>query len=283
MTPVEFETDDKVQVRGEVFEHENPEGVSIIHGATGVPMGYYRSFAKWLCDERRHHVLIYSYRDSEIKDIAKLRASTCDMRDWGVHDQSAALDYVLNAFPDLPVHTIGHSLGGMCLPYHKNADKVQSHVAVNSGPAYWRNHPWHFIPKVILFWFVLGPVLARILGYLPGSLFGVKTNLPPEVYWQWRRWCSNPDFFEIDWNSRMEPPDFSRVSCSVSLVGTADDDMIPPYQVRKLAKYFPNASIAFKSINPTAIGLKSIGHIGIFAPRCEVAWPAIIDQGKQLG
>ncbi len=62
---VGFETADKVQLNGQLFEHPNPNGVTILHGATGVPTGYYMAFAAWYGEQKRHHVLIYAYRDTE--------------------------------------------------------------------------------------------------------------------------------------------------------------------------------------------------------------------------
>ncbi|MEM9333027.1 MAG: alpha/beta fold hydrolase [Pseudomonadota bacterium] len=276
MKSVSFETKDEVTLNGFLIEASAPRGVSIIHGATGVPMGYYKAFAQWLSSERKHHVLIYGYRDSELKKASSLRRSRSNMSDWGIRDQSAALDFALSQFPDLPVHTIGHSLGGMCLPYHQNADQIKSHVAINAGPAYWRNHPWHFLPQVVLFWFVLGPVATWLFGYMPGKLIGFNADLPANVYWQWRRWCSNPNFYEVDWGHEIKQPVFSRIKCEVQLIGTEDDVMIPPSQVQKLSKYFPEASIGYKTISPSKLGLKAIGHIGIFSPRNQLAWPELI-------
>ncbi|MEM9279920.1 MAG: alpha/beta fold hydrolase [Pseudomonadota bacterium] len=276
MQPVQFETEDGVTIGGELIGSDNPDGVSVFHGATGVPMRYYKPFAKWLSSERNHIVLIYSYRDSERVAASDLRRSKSNMSDWGIRDQSAALDFVLKEFPDLPVHTIGHSLGGMCLPYHPNAGKVETHIAVNAGPAYWKNHPWHYMPQVILFWYIVGPLATWFFGYMPGKMIGLNANLPPEVYWQWRRWCTNTRFYEIDWNRIIEPPDFSKVTCKVKLVSTQDDVMIPPSQVQKLARYFPKAAVNFEMIVPETVGLKAIGHIGIFSEKSKAAWQSVI-------
>lgn len=278
MEPVTFITEDKIEIKGELIHHDDPSGVTIIHGATGVPMGYYRPFAKWLSGERNHHVLIYRYRDSELKTASELKKAKTSMSDWGMSDQSAALDFAITQFPQLTVHTIGHSLGGMCLPYHRNAEKVKSHVAVNAGPAYWKSHPWHYVPQVILFWHVLGPFVTKLFGYMPGKLIGLNVDLPSRVYWQWRRWCNNPRFYEIDWGKTIDRPDLSRVKCDVHLVSTKDDVMIPPWQVAKLARYFPAASVEHTTIEPKNLGLKSIGHIGIFAKRSAAAWPYITRQ-----
>lgn len=276
MEVVSFQTSDGWQLKGQLLKYENPERITIIHAATGVPSGYYKSFAKWLSEENRTHVLIYDYRDSTLESLAELKNSQVKMSDWGIQDQSTALDYALKEFPELEPHTIGHSLGGMCLSHHKNSHHVVSHISVNAGPAYWKNHPWHYTLQVILFWFLLGPVATKIFGYMPGKLIGLNANLPKEVYWQWRRWCVNTKFFEVDWGQVIEKPDLSTVTCPVRLVATKDDVMIPPNCVKALSKYFPNAQINYHEIDPKSSNLRQIGHIGIFSRKNAAVWPQII-------
>lgn len=276
MEAISFQTSDGWHLNGQLLKHENPERITLIHAATGVPSGYYKSFAKWLSRQNRTHVVIYDYRDSTLENFAKLKKSQVKMSDWGIQDQSAALDYALKEFPGLEPHTIGHSLGGMCLSHHKNAQHVVSHIAVNAGPAYWKNHPWHYTLQVILFWFLLGPVATKIFGFMPGKLIGLNANLPKEVYWQWRRWCVNTKFFEIDWGQVIEKPDLSTVCCDVRLIATKDDVMIPPDCVKALSKYFPCAEITYHEIDPKISNLKQIGHIGIFSRKNAAVWPQII-------
>ncbi|MDJ0613546.1 MAG: alpha/beta hydrolase [Rhizobiaceae bacterium] len=276
MKPISILTTDDKELTGSLIEHPDPFGVTIIHGATGVPYQYYASFAKWYANEKNHHVLFYEYRDSGNLTKAQIRASKTKMADWGITDQSAALDYALENFPDLPIHTIGHSLGGFCLPFHKNADKVVSHTTVNSGLAYWPTHPWSFTLQVIMFWFVLGPLAVKILGYLPGILLGMKTNLPPNVYWQWRKWCTNPDLHEVEWGKELPQPDLQRFKGKLIIIGTKDDKTIPPARVFILDRFFPAAEVDKRLIEPAKLGLKSVGHIAIFSKHNAAAWPEII-------
>jgi predicted alpha/beta hydrolase len=74
----------------------------------------------------------------------------------------------------------------------------------------------------------------------------------------------------------MPAPDLSRVTCPVELVSFADDVMIPPAQVRKLAAFYPQAEVSARTIAPSDVGLKEIGHIGGFARRCAPVWPLMV-------
>ena len=276
MREVTFTAEDRIELTGHLFETDNPKSIFVIHPATGVPELYYEPFARWLCENQNACVLTYEYRDMANATPASMRASNTSMTDWGIHDQSAAVEFASVEFAGLQIHTIGHSLGGMCLPFHRNCEKVASHIAVNAGPAYWLSHPAGFMLQVILFWFLLGPLVTFLFGYMPGKLIGLNADLPREVYWQWRRWCINRQFFEIDWGKSIKHTDLTRVTCPVRLISTQDDLMIPPWQVKKLATYFPNADVEYFEISPQKFGLKSIGHIGIFSKRNRATWPEML-------
>jgi len=277
MKDVTFQTLDGVTLQGILYEAVNPKAVTVFHGATGVPFHYYRHFAQWLSKTHARHVLIYDYRDNNLKSGKALRASKTTMADWGLHDQPAALDYLLATYPELPLHTIGHSLGGFCVPYHAHNDKIISHTGINAGAAYWKAHPWSFMLQTILFWFLLGPLVVKILGYLPGQVLGMKTHLPASVYWQWRRWCTHEDFYECEWGNGLETPDLNRFKGKLKLIACEDDKLIPPARVKYLQKFFPSAKEPhFEVLSPKRYGLKSIGHITIFSKKNSKIWPDIV-------
>ena len=180
---------------GQVFEAGGPiRNAIVIHPATGVPQRRYEKFARWVAAHEQAAVLIYDYRDMGRSDPKHPRQSRVTMSDWGIEDQSAALDWLCEDYPDRPVTVIGHSLGGMCVPWHRQADAVSRIIAIASGPAYVTRHPLSFMPAVIWFWYVGGPLLTRLFGYLPGKLVGLGTDLPAGVFWQWRRWCTSKRF-----------------------------------------------------------------------------------------
>jgi len=148
-------------------------------------------------------------------------------------------------------------------------------TAVATGPIHWTRHPGRYMPYVVAFWFVAGPVLTRLKGYMPGSMLGLGADLPANVYWQWRRWCISRGFHRVDWGKALPQPELDRVTGTVRLVGIADDEMIPPAVVRDMAAFYPKAEIEHAVIDPAAVGLNSIGHLRVFSERCKAAWPLL--------
>ena len=262
-----------------------PQGVPrhaiVIHPATGVLQRRYEKFARWLAETERAAVLTYDYRDMGRSNRKHPRQSEVKMSDWGIEDQSAALDFLRAAFPEQPVTVIGHSLGGMCVPWHRQAEAVSRVIAIASGPAYVTRHPLSYMPAVIWFWFIGGPLLTKLFGYLPGKLSGIGADLPASVFWQWRRWCTSRRFNRVDWGTVMPMPDLKRVKADVTLISFSDDVMIPPKSVRLLAAYYPAANVAHRKIRPEAHGLNSIGHLGMFSERSKAVWPALMAKASE--
>lgn len=253
----------------------SPRVAVALHPATGVPMAYYAAFARWFADAHQAAILTYDYSDFGASAVGPVRASTATMATWAVRDQSAALDHLVEIYPDLPVWVIGHSLGGMYNPFHRQAARISRLFAVASGPAYWRKHPLGYMPAVIAFWFLLGPAATRLLGYLPGKALGLGADLPAGVYWQWRRWCLSPDFNRADWGGLLPMPDLHAIRGGVHLISLADDVMIPPERVEKLAAFYPAATVDHRTLDPKAFGLGPIGHIALFSRRMAEVWPGV--------
>lgn len=260
------------------------KGVVLIHPATGAPQKIYRPFAIWLTETHDVNVVTYDYRDfgASAQFGVSIKQSKADKLAWGVHDQTAAVDFAAEIAakisPDAPLTVVGHSLGGMTTPLHPNAHKVSRLIAVASGPAYWSSHPFPYVLFVILFWFVLGPLSTLALGYTPGRRLGLGADLPAGVFWQWRRWCTTRGFYKPDVGGRLPGSDFHNLKSPVKLVAMSDDKMIPPQSVAKLAAFYQGAEVSEITLgkDDDAPDTGPIGHFGAFLPVHAALWPKIM-------
>ncbi len=248
----------------------------VVHGATGVPMGFYRGFADWLAADRGAAVLIYDYRDFGASVRGPLRASRATMADWGIRDQAAALATLGTLLPGLPRHVIGHSLGGLMLGHHPAMTGVERVTLVASGLVHLADHPFAFRQKARFFWHALPPLVAA-LGYLPGRRLGFGADLPAGVYADWRRWCLSRGSHLADTGIRLPLPDPSRVTARMRVIAVADDAWVPPAAVWRLMALYPQAVKRQHVLVPADFGLARIGHLGAFHPANAVLWPALVD------
>jgi predicted alpha/beta hydrolase len=270
-----FQTQDGVQLQGKLFGNPDLATMAVVvHPATGVLSGYYAAFANWLAVNHNAVVLTYDYRDFGGSARRPVREATANMSDWGIRDQEAALAYILECFGHLPVRIVGHSLGAQWLAFHKDIGRVDRVVAVASGPNYWLDQPLSYLPAVVWFWWLAGPLTTKVIGYLPGWL-GFGADLPKDVYWQWRRWCLSREFSRPEWGMSLPSPKLNEARFHLTLLPVADDVMIPPLMVRRLPTFYPHARVQEDLIVPKDFGLKEIGHLRVFAPRSKAVWPRI--------
>ena len=251
-----------------------PRAACVIHGATGTPAGFYRAFADWLVAERDLAVLTYDYRDFGRSARGPVARSRATMSDWGITDQQAARDWLAARLPDPPLWVIGHSLGGMMLPFQTGLAGIDRVIAVASGAVHLSDHPWPYRAFAAAFWFGLGAGSRTALGYVPGRLVGLPADvaIPGGVFAQWRIWCTHRGFHAAD--PALPGPEPSRLTCPMRMVAVADDALCPPASVWRLMRAYPLASIKQLTLQPHEA---RIGHHGAFRRAHSAHWPALID------
>jgi predicted alpha/beta hydrolase len=274
--PLRFPAEGAVLSGALVRPAGRPRAAVVLHGATGVPMGYYRAFADWLAAERGLAVLTYDYRDFGASATGPMRGARASMVDWGLHDQAAALDRLGKLVPGVPRWVIGHSLGGLMMGFHPGMAGVERVITVASGLVHVGDHPPAFRAMARVFWHLVPPIAAAA-GYLPGRLAGFGPDLPLQVYRDWRRWCLTPGFHLHEMGGRLPLWSAERVTAQMRVIAVADDAWAPPVSVWRLMALYPQAMKRQKVLRPADFNLPGIGHLGAFSRANAVVWPALVD------
>jgi predicted alpha/beta hydrolase len=173
------------------------------------------------------------------------------------------------------LRVIAHSLGGQWLAFHEEVGRIDRVTAVASGPGYWLDHPWPMLLRATVFWWMLGPLAARLAGYMPGRALGLGFDIPAGVYWEWRRLCLSPGYHRSEWGRIYPQPRLEEARFELTIIPIAGDMLIAPHMVRKLPAYYPHAQIAERLLEPAQLGLRAIGHGGAFMARNKACWPNI--------
>ena len=264
-------------LQGRVFgTYTRPRAVAVLHGATGVPQRYYARFARWLAEARNIACLTYDYRDFGSSARGHVKRSSATLADWGVHDQQAARDHLRGLVADVPLWVIGHSLGGMMLPFQKDLDQIDRVIAVASGPAHVTGHPFPYRVFAAAYWYLFGPPAVYFAGYMPGRRLGFGNDIPAGVFWQLRRWCTTRGFVATDIGTQLPMPDWTGVTAPVKVVAVRDDMLIPPHSVWGLLDFYRHAQKTQMVVDPDDYQLASIGHIGPFAKANRAIWADLI-------
>ena len=247
----------------------------VLHGATGVPQQYYAPFADW-ASKQGIGVLTYDYCDFGASRHRSLRESRTTFSDWSIRDQAAAEATLAELAPDGPLWMLGHSLGGMTFAFRKQDARMERITAIGSGFTRVSDHPWSYRPFVLAFWYGVGPLATILAGYMPGKKLSLGADLPAGVYWQWRKWCTSPDFYQSDIGTSLPEPDFQMEGPTLRMLTMADDVVVPPIAVRRYAAVFPEGRVVYEILYPDKFGLSSLRHIEVFSRRNSVAWPTIL-------
>lgn len=258
----------------QLFAPDAPQKVAVLNGATGVPKGYYRSFATWMAQERNTAVLIYDYRDFASSLRGSTRDSTATMADWGIIDQQVARDWLAARYPDLPLWVIGHSLGGFMFARQKRLDQIARIITVGSGEVHLSDHPWPYRAVATSFWWGHGPIMAGVMGYLPGRALGIGADIPLGVFRQWRKWCTTRGFTAMD--PTLPAPSLDGLTAPVRVVSLSDDNIGTHAAADRLASHLgPN--VERLRLRPQDAGLSKVGHIAAFARSAAPLWPLLVD------
>lgn len=258
---------------GTLFAPEAPSKAVLLNGATGVPHGYYQHFARWLRDEHNAAVLTYDYSGFGASLHGPMSKVTSTMSRWAITDQLAARACLLERY-DLPLTLIGHSVGALCWQFMPHAPQTERAIAVCSGPINHRDHPMPYKLGAYLLWFGHGPLLAASLGYLPGTLSGLGTDVPASVFWQWRRWCTTQGYHATDPDPLLKKHD--ALTVPLRSIGVIDDETIPEPVVAKHHQWHPKAPHTHVALNPKDYGLGKVGHLAAFTRRNAALWPELI-------
>src|SRR5690606_34288923 len=112
-----------------------PIAAVIINAATGVLARYYHRYAQFLA-QQGFNVLTYDYRGIGESRPEHLKRCTYRWREWGEFDFSAALR-VLQDRNDLPIHVVGHSIGGILPGLASNAAGIDRMLTIGAQYAWW--------------------------------------------------------------------------------------------------------------------------------------------------
>ncbi len=214
--PVTLRAADGRELAGLLLEARAPRGAICINGAAGYPREFYLRFAAYSA-ERGYHALLYDYRGVGASARAPLSNDPARMSEWGRFDMPAALEWLAQRFPRLPLFTVGHSIGGQLGAATSNQALARAHVMLAASTGYWRHEPAPLRYAALFFWFLYGPLTLRLFGYVPHSWVWRGRSLPRGVFLQWRRWCLRPEHFGPDLASEL--PDNQFAQCTAPAAG----------------------------------------------------------------
>jgi predicted alpha/beta hydrolase len=153
--------------------------------AMGVPARHYLPLAEALA-ARGIAVVIHEWRGIGSSDQRAGRHSNWGYRELLMDDVPAAMAVVRAHWPEKSLYLGGHSLGGQIASLYAalHPTRYAGMVLVASGAPYWRCYRQHVL---IALGCMLAPVVAGVVGYLPGRRIGFAGNEARRLTSDWAR------------------------------------------------------------------------------------------------
>ena len=251
---------DGFELAGDLWRPAAVRAAALIAPAMGVLRRYYAGFAAHLAEEGIA-ALTFDYRG-----IGGSRRNTADLSvrlpQWGELDVDAALNHLREAFPDMPLLYVGHSVGGQLMGLLKNPP-ITAALFVASQSGYWKN--WDGAGRVAMFgfWHVVIPTFVRVLGRLPMSALGQGEDVPGGVAEDWARWGRNHEYI-MSYARGREGLAFSTYTGPLRTYSIADDGYAPKRSIEALAAFYERAAVELRVVKPSELGMRELGHFGPF-------------------
>ena len=121
------------------------------------------------------------------------------------------------------------------------------------------------------------PALVTIKGYQAWNWLGLGEDLPKGVYRDWKHWCRFPRYFFEDPKMAWLNDHFAAVRTPIVGAVSLDDLWAGPESRDAFMSAFTNAAYQPRDIDPKALGLKPLGHMGYFRPYAEPLWRDALD------
>jgi predicted alpha/beta hydrolase len=249
----------------------DPSGAVVANGATAVPHRFYRRFATALA-EAGYTALTWDYRGVGASRPPRLRGFRATMRDWALVDMPGVVDWAATELRCDRLFLVGHSFGGQAAGLLDNAERVTGMVTFSSQSGYWRRQGGGQKAVVAFYVYVVLPLLARLLGYVPMSWLGAGEDLPRGVAEEWARWCRHPKYLLGDETLPLER--YRSFWAPVLAYSFGDDKWGTREAVDAMMQAYPN--LERRHLEPSDVGLPAIGHLGFFRPVCQSLWPDVV-------
>ena len=227
--------------------------------AMGVPARHYLPLAEALAAQGVA-VVVHEWRGIGSSNRRAGRRCNWGYRELLEDDLPAALAAVRERWPRATCRLGGHSLGGQLssLFASLHPDKYAGLVLVASGSPYWRRYRYGWLIRAA---YAGAPLVAGLLGYLPGRRIGFGGNEARGVIADWAR-SGRTGRYAADGVAQDFEQQLASLRLPLLALRLRDDWLGPPASLNWLLGKMPLVQRTLEVITPQDLGGLSADHFG---------------------
>ncbi len=261
--PITIPCSDGYELRGQLFlpdETRQRDVTVILCSAMVTRQRFYSRFADYLADHG-FRVITFDNRGTGESLAAETRTWGHLLRDWGERDIPAVIAWAKESRPADRLFVVGHSMGGQVVALSRQVHLLEGIVTVSATAAWWGH--WRFPVNVgILGWYLLAPVIGRILPAIPAERLGFGPDIASTLVRNWARWGRHREYIEGPFGLH---PEMGRYRGRILALSFTDDQNLGCRRaVEALHSSYRLAQLEYRHIDPAEVGAKKIGHFGYF-------------------
>jgi predicted alpha/beta hydrolase len=284
--PCLFAAADGFRLRGHLWKSDpQPHTALLINPATGVAARYYSRYAAYLA-RAGFCVMTYDYRGIGESRPESLKGFRATKHDWGALDCEAAIQFLHQINPKLPMMAVCHSIGGFALGLAPSATIINRALFVGCQYAYWNDYRLLLRVPMWMNWHILMPVLTGVFGYFPGKALRWLEDLPAGVAMEWATRFHSSFHQRYKHLPHAMPPAegevlearMGAIKADILAIADVNDPFATPSATARLLSYFKASDREFVRINCQKYQLPKLGHFGFFHDRFKsTLWPQSVD------
>lgn len=225
--------------------------------ALGVAARHYLPLAEALAT-RGIAVVVHEWRGNGSSSLRAGRNSNWAYRDLLMSDLPAAMALLRERWPQAVGWLGGHSLGGQLAALYASLHPVEHAglALVASGAPYWRTFRYgHMLALVYL----VAPLLARVLGFVPGRRIGFGGNEARGLIIDWARTGRTGRYAAARMVQDLER-ELAAMRLPVLALRLRDDWMVPPASLGWLLDKMPLTPRTVIALAPRELEGRAAGH-----------------------
>lgn len=268
MADILVQASDGFLLQAHVFKPEGKaKGAILVCPGLGIPKEFYYGYCNFL-KSNDYQSLVFDYRGIG-KSHDNSSSQEVNLKNWGIEDIPAMLNWIKNESPELKINFLGHSIAGQVAGLVRNHDLVDRFFFISSTGGFWQEFNFPLNLYTYFLFYIQIPNMVRLFGYMPRSLTYRGVSISKGVALEWAEWSRKRDYLRAYLSDQKIDHHYNDIHQRIDWIWFDDDPIATDKALESMMSYYPNAQIIKHCLRPKELRVGRIGHSGFFTKKAR--------------